>query len=102
MQGFDRIVHVNGNIYDIGRASDKDLRFFLKKLYEKQDIAKRNPRALMREIIEPYVKDALDHLGEFPVKRPSFHVANPELQNAIYNNNSLNDATKINIGRRVR
>ncbi len=38
MQGFDRIVHVNGNIYDIGRASDKDLRFFLKKLYEKQDI----------------------------------------------------------------
>lgn len=38
MQGFDKVVHVNGNIYDIGRASDKDLRFFLKKLYEKQDI----------------------------------------------------------------
>lgn len=37
MQGFDKIVHVNGNIYDIGRASDKDLRFFLKKLYDKQD-----------------------------------------------------------------
>lgn len=66
-------------------------------LYEKQDIAKRNPRALMREIIEPYIKDALDHLDEFPVKRPSFHAANPELQNAIYNNNSLNDATKIRL-----
>ncbi len=38
MQGFDKIVHVNGNIYDIGRSSDKDLRFFLKKLYEKQDL----------------------------------------------------------------
>ena len=37
MQGIDKIVHVNGNIYDIGRASDKDLRFFLKKLYDKQD-----------------------------------------------------------------
>ena len=37
MQGFDRMVHVNGNIHDIGRASDKDLRFFLKKLYDKQD-----------------------------------------------------------------
>jgi len=66
-------------------------------LYEKQDVAKRNPRSLMREIIEPYVKDALDHLDEFPVKRPSFHATNTELQNAIYNNNSLDDATKIRL-----
>ena len=66
-------------------------------LYERQDVTKRNPRALMREIIEPYVKDAIDNLSEFPVRRPSFHAANPELQNAIYNNNSLNDATKIRL-----
>lgn len=66
-------------------------------LYEKQDVTKRNPRALMREIIEPYVKDAMDHLDEFPVRRPSFQASNTELQNAIYNNNSLDDATKIRL-----
>ena len=66
-------------------------------LYEKQDITKRNPRALMREIIEPYIKDAMEHLDEFPVRRPSFQASNTELQNAIYNNNSLDDATKIRL-----
>lgn len=66
-------------------------------LYERQDVTKRNPRALMREIIEPYLKDALDHLDEFPVRRPSFQASNPELQNAIYNDNSLDDATKIRL-----
>lgn len=66
-------------------------------LYEKQDISKRNPRALMREIIEPYIKDALDHLDDFPVRRPSFQASNTELQNAIYNDNSLDDATKIRL-----
>lgn len=66
-------------------------------LYEKQDISKRNPRALMREIIEPYIKDALDRLDDFPVRRPSFQASNTELQNAIYNDNSLDDATKIRL-----
>lgn len=66
-------------------------------LYEKQDVTKRNPRALMREIIEPYIKDAMEHLDEFPVRRPSFQASNTELQNAIYNNNSLDDATKIRL-----
>lgn len=66
-------------------------------LYGKQDITKRNPRALMREIIEPYIKDALEHLDEFPVRRPSFQVPDTELQNAIYNNNSMDDATKIRL-----
>lgn len=51
----------------------------------------------MREIIEPYVKDAMEHLGEYPVRRPSFQASNTELQNAIYNNNSLDDATKIRL-----
>lgn len=66
-------------------------------LYEKQDVSKRNPRALMREIIEPYIKDAMERLDEFPVRRPSFQASNTELQNAIYNNNSLDDATKIRL-----
>lgn len=66
-------------------------------LYDKQDVTKRNPRALMREIIEPYIKDAIDHLEEFPVRRPFFQVSNTELQNTIFNNNSLDDATKIRL-----
>ena len=66
-------------------------------LYDKQDVTKRNPRALMREIIEPYIKDAMDHLEEYPVRRPSFQAYNTELQNAIYNNNALDDATKIRL-----
>ena len=66
-------------------------------LYEKQDANKRNPRALMREIIEPYIRDAMEHLDEFPLRRPSFQAENTQLQNAIYNNNFLDDATKIRL-----
>lgn len=66
-------------------------------LYEKQETNKRNPRALMREIIEPYIKDAMEHLDEFPLRRPSFQASNTELQNSIYNNNALDDATKIRL-----
>ena len=51
----------------------------------------------MREIIEPYIKDAMDHLEEFPLRRPSFQASNTELQNAIYNNGPLDDATKIRL-----
>lgn len=66
-------------------------------LYDKQDITQRNPRALMREIIEPYVEDALDHLDEFPLRRPSFQASNTDLQNAIYNSAAFDDATKIRL-----
>ena len=66
-------------------------------LYEKQDTTRRNPRASMREIIEPYIKDAMEHLEEYPIRRPSFQASNTELQNAIYNNNTLDDATKIRL-----
>lgn len=34
----EKIVHINGNIYDISRSSDKELSYYLKKLYEKIDI----------------------------------------------------------------
>ena len=66
-------------------------------LYDKQDLAKRNPRALMREIIEPYIKDAMDHLEEFPLRQPSFQASNTELQNAIYNNRLFDDTIKIRL-----
>ncbi len=65
-------------------------------LYNKQDMNHRNPRALMREIIELYVKDALEHLSEYPVKRPSLDIEDTTLQNAIYNN-TFDDATKIRL-----
>ena len=39
----------------------------------------------------------MDHLEEFPLRRPSFQAANTELQNVIYNNGSLDDATKIRL-----
>lgn len=83
----------NGNNINLFPFTQSAIKF----LYEKQDVTKRNPRALMREIIEPYIKDAMEHLEEFPVKRPSFQASNTELQNAIYNNNSLDDATKIRL-----
>lgn len=51
MQSLDKVVHVNGNMYDIGRASDKDLRFFLKKLYEKQDVLLDKQNEEIRKIL---------------------------------------------------
>lgn len=84
---------LDGNVINLFPFTQHAIIF----LYNKQDTSKRNPRALMREIIEPYIKDALDHLDEFPVRRPSFVAPNPELQNAIYNDKSLDDATKIRL-----
>lgn len=83
----------NGHTINLFPFTKKAIVF----LYEKQDVTKRNPRALMREIIEPYIKDAMEHLDEFPLRRPAFQASNTELQNAIYNNNSLDDATKIRL-----
>lgn len=84
---------LDGNVINLFPFTQHAIMF----LYDKQDTSKRNPRALMREIIEPYIKDALDHLDEFPVRRPSFVAPNPELQNVIYNDKSLDDATKIRL-----
>lgn len=66
-------------------------------LYDKQDIAKRNPRSLMRDIIETYVKESIEQLEDFPVHRPTFYPSNPELQNAIYNNINYDDSTKLRL-----
>jgi len=66
-------------------------------LYKKQDVNKRNPRALMREIIEPYLFDALEDIHQYPVRRTSLEGVNPALQNAIYNRNDLDDDTRIRL-----
>lgn len=66
-------------------------------LYKKQDTNMRHPRALMREIIEPYVEDALKDITEFPQRRSSLEGVNPTLRNTIYNKNGLDDSTKIRL-----
>lgn len=66
-------------------------------LYKRQDVNMRHPRALMREIIEPYLKNAMDEIQEYPKKRSSIEGMDPTLQNAIYNRNDLDDNTKIRL-----
>lgn len=66
-------------------------------LYKQLEITQRNPRAIMRNLIEPYVKDALEELSHYPVKRTTLEGVNPKLQNAIYNRTDLDDETKIRL-----
>ena len=66
-------------------------------LYKKQDINMRHPRALMREILEPYIKNALEDLQSYPKKRSSLEGMDTTLQNTIYNRNDLDDNTKIRL-----
>ena len=66
-------------------------------LYKKQDTNMRHPRALMREILEPYLKHALDDIKNFPKKRSSIDGMDTTLQNAINNRNDLHDNTKIRL-----
>lgn len=66
-------------------------------LYRKQDPNMRYPRALMRDILEPYIKNAIDEIHDYPKKRSSLEGMDPTLQNAIYNRNDLDDNTKIRL-----
>ena len=66
-------------------------------LYKQQEITQRNPRAIMRNLIEPYVKDALEDISHYPTKRTTLEGVNPKLQNAIYNRPDLDDETKIRL-----
>lgn len=85
------------------KLGDKEINLFpfsqhaIIFLYKKQDVNRRNPRALMREIIEPYLNDALEDLSIYPVRRTSLEGVNPSLQNTIYNRNDLDDYTKIRL-----
>lgn len=65
-------------------------------LYRNLDVAQRNPRSLMRLLIEPYVNDALNNLSEFPTSR--FHLdGDTRLQNAIFNRTDIDDNTKYRL-----
>lgn len=66
-------------------------------LYKKQDANMRHPRALMREIIEPYVEDAIKDITSFPQRRVTLEGVNPTLQNIIYNKSDIDDATKLRL-----
>lgn len=66
-------------------------------LYKRQEITQRNPRAIMRNLIEPYVKDAIENIKHYPVKRTTLEGVNSKLQNSIYNRSDLDDETKIRL-----
>lgn len=66
-------------------------------LYKKQDTNMRHPRALMRDILEPYIKNALEDLQDYPKRRSSLEGMDTTLQNTIYNRNDLDDNTKIRL-----
>lgn len=66
-------------------------------LYQKQDVTLRNPRAIMRNLIEPYVKDAIESLDTYPSRRTTLTGINPKLQNKIYNDTELEDDIKIRL-----
>ena len=66
-------------------------------LYKKQDINNRNPRAIILDILKPYIEDALDNLQNYPVKRNSLEGLDTSLQSAIYKRNDFDDNTKIRL-----
>ena len=69
----------------------------IKFLYRAQDINARHPRALMREILEPYLESAISDIKNFPNKRITLEGVNQELRNTIYNRNDLDDDTKLRL-----
>lgn len=85
------------------KVGEKELNLFpfsehaILYLYNKQDINKRNPRALMREVLEPYLADSLEDLHRFPVRRVSLEGVNPDLRNTVYNRTDLEDGTKLRL-----
>ncbi len=68
-------------------------------LYKNQDINQRHPRAIIRDIIEPYVVDAMNELNNFPQRVTSSEGINTNLQNEIYNRSDIDDSTKIRLYR---
>lgn len=66
-------------------------------LYRKQDANQRNPRAIMRNLIEPYVKDSIESLDRYPIRRTTLEGIDPKLQNRIYNRSDFEDDTKIRL-----
>ena len=85
------------------RVGEKELNLFpfsehaILYLYNRQDINKRNPRALMREILEPYLVESLEDLNRFPARRVPLDRVHPDLENTIYNRTDLEDGTKLRL-----
>ena len=92
-----------GKNWDYYKLGDKMINLFpfskhaIIFLYRNQDITQRNPRAIMRNLVEPYVKDALDNLQNYPTKRTTLSVSNTKLQNIIHNKNDFNDEIKLRL-----
>ena len=66
-------------------------------LYKNLDATQRNPRAIMRNLIEPYIDDVLNNYEEFPSIRPALVGIDFKLQDMIYNRSDLDDNTKIRL-----
>ena len=92
-----------GADWDVFEMGEKKINIFpftrhaIVYLYGKQDSTQRNPRAIMRNLIEPYVKDAIESLDKYPVRRTTLESVDPKLQNKIYNRSDLEDDTKIRL-----
>lgn len=92
-----------GKAWDYHKLGDKMINLFpfskcaIIFLYRNQDITQRNPRAIMRNLVEPYVKDALDNLQSYPTKRTTLSGNDTKLQNKIYNRNDIDDEMKIRL-----
>lgn len=92
-----------GADWDVFEMGEKKINIFpftrhaIVYLYRKQDSMQRNPRAIMRDLIEPYVKDAIESLDKYPVRRTTLEGVDPKLQNKIYNRSDLEDDTKIRL-----
>lgn len=92
-----------GTEWDTYKLGEKSINLFpftqhaIIYLYKEQDVTQRNPRAIMRNLIEPYVKDSIENLKKYPVRRTTLEGNNPKLQNKIYNQGELDDETKIRL-----
>ena len=93
-----------GNGWGEYKLGDKVLNLFpftkhaIEFLYKKQDINNRNPRAIMQDILKPYIEDAIEkNIKDYPQKRNSLEGLDTSLQSDIYKRNDLDDNTKIRL-----
>ncbi len=92
-----------GKDWDVYNLGNKKISLFpftkhaILYLYRTLDENQRNPRALMRLLIETYVTDAINDLSHYPTKRNTLVGIDPKLQNLIYNRSDISDDEKIRL-----